>query len=110
MANEMSFSLLAIRGITIEAAYSIRQEDRVGSIAPGKDANLTILEESPWAVAPAKIKDIKIWGTMLEGRVQPVGGTPITQTTPSFGPQDPRVAEATLMHVMRVAHGHDGEE
>ena len=36
------------------------------------DSDLTVLEQSPYAVAPAKIKDIKVWGTMLEGRVQPV--------------------------------------
>lgn len=62
----------AMRAITIEAAYSIQLEHRIGSIAPGKDANLTILESSPWATAPEKLKDIKVWGTMLEGRMQPV--------------------------------------
>jgi hypothetical protein len=38
----------------------------------GKDANLTVLDRSPFAVAPEKLKDITVWGTMLEGRVQPV--------------------------------------
>lgn len=46
--------------------------------AVGKDANLTILEESPYAVAPEKLKDIRVWGTMLEGRLQPVGPVPRT--------------------------------
>jgi hypothetical protein len=58
--------------VTIDAAYSIQQEKRVGSIEVGKDANLSILEQSPYAVAPEKLKDIGVWGTMLEGRVQPV--------------------------------------
>lgn len=62
----------AMRGITIEAAYSIRQEQKLGTISPGKDANLTILDESPWAVSPTKIASIPVWGTMLEGRLQPV--------------------------------------
>jgi predicted amidohydrolase YtcJ len=61
---------VALRAITIDAAYSIQQEKRVGSIEVGKDANLTILEQSPYDVPAAKLKDIEVWGTMLEGRVQ----------------------------------------
>jgi predicted amidohydrolase YtcJ len=67
---------VALRAITIEAAYSIQQEKKVGSIEVGKDANLTVLEQSPYEVAPEKLKDIGVWGTMLEGRVQPVGPAP----------------------------------
>jgi predicted amidohydrolase YtcJ len=63
----------AMKAITINPAASIGLEDRVGSITVGKDANLTVLETSPWETAPEKLKDIKVWGTMLEGRVQPVG-------------------------------------
>jgi len=62
----------ALRAVTIDAAYSIRQENTVGSIEPGKDANLTILDESPFDVASDQIKEVGVWGTMLEGRVQPV--------------------------------------
>lgn len=64
----------ALRAITLEAARSIRLEDRVGSISVGKDANLTVLEKNPLEVKPVEIKEIGIWGTMLEGRLQPVGG------------------------------------
>ena len=63
---------VALKAITIDAAYSIQQEKKVGSIEVGKDANLTVLEQSPYEVAPEKLKDIAVWGTMLEGRVQPV--------------------------------------
>jgi len=66
---------VALRAITIDAAYSIQMEKRVGSIEVGKDANLTILEQSPYEVAPEKLKDVAVWGTMLEGRVQPVSGS-----------------------------------
>lgn len=62
----------ALRAITIDAAYSWRKEDQLGSIAPGKIANLTVLEEDPYAVPPEKLKDIPIWGTVFEGRVFPV--------------------------------------
>jgi hypothetical protein len=63
---------IALRAVTIDAAYSIQQETKVGSIEVGKDANLTVLTQSPYEVAPEKLKDIGVWGTMLEGRVQPV--------------------------------------
>jgi hypothetical protein len=36
----------------------------------GKDAKRSILEQSPDAVVPEKLKDIGVWGTMLEGCVQ----------------------------------------
>jgi hypothetical protein len=63
---------VALKAVTLDAAYSIRMEKQVGSIEVGKDANLTVLDRSPYAVAPANLKDIAVWGTMLEGRLQPV--------------------------------------
>ena len=38
----------ALRGVTIEAAYSLKLEDEVGTIAPGKRANLTTLMRTPY--------------------------------------------------------------
>ncbi|WP_419740285.1 amidohydrolase [Ruegeria sp.] len=62
----------ALRAVTIDAAQSLRLEDEIGSIAPGKLANFTILEEDPFEVEAEKIKDIGIWGTVLEGDIYPV--------------------------------------
>jgi predicted amidohydrolase YtcJ len=62
---------VALKAITLDAAYSIQLEKEVGSIEVGKNANLTILEQSPYSVAPEKLKEIAVWGTMLEGRIQP---------------------------------------
>ncbi len=76
----------ALRAMTIEAAYSIRLENEIGSITPGKLANFTIMEESPYAVPPAALKDISVWGTVLEGRVQPAPPAPQrrAETTPAI--------------------------
>jgi predicted amidohydrolase YtcJ len=63
---------IALKAMTIDAAYSIQLESKVGSIEVGKDANLTILNEDPYGVPPEKLKEITVWGTMLEGRLQPV--------------------------------------
>lgn len=66
----------ALEAVTLGAAYSIRQEAELGSIVVGKKANLTALGQSPLEVEPSSIKDITVWGTMLEGRVQPIGPSP----------------------------------
>lgn len=62
----------ALRAVTIDAAYSLRLEQEMGSIAPGKVANFTVLENDPLAVDPMKLKDVPIWGTVFEGRVSPI--------------------------------------
>jgi predicted amidohydrolase YtcJ len=62
----------ALRAVTIDAAQSLRLEHEIGSIAPGKFATFTILDEDPFAVEPAAIKDIGVWGTVFEGVPYPV--------------------------------------
>jgi predicted amidohydrolase YtcJ len=58
----------ALRAITIEAAYSWRMENQLGSITPGKEATFTVLAEDPYAVDPAGLGDIAILGTVYRGR------------------------------------------
>jgi predicted amidohydrolase YtcJ len=62
----------ALKAVTLEAAYSLRLEDQVGSIMPGKLANFTILSDNPVTCDPLEIKDIQVWGTVHEGRLLPV--------------------------------------
>lgn len=62
----------ALRAVTLGAAHSLRLEEEVGSISPGKLANITVLAENPLKVSPETIGDIKIWGTVHEGRVFPL--------------------------------------
>ena len=64
----------ALRAVTLDAAYSLQKEKEVGSIVPGKLANFTVLSENPVTSDPTKIKDIRVWGTVHEGRVLPVKG------------------------------------
>ncbi len=63
---------LALRAVTIEAAWSIGLEDEIGSIRPGKRADFTVLAADPTEVEPQAIRDIEIWGTVLEGRLHPI--------------------------------------
>jgi len=64
----------AIKGVTINAAYVLRLEDRLGSIESGKLADFTILDKDPYEVGVAGLRSIKVWGTVFEGRVFPATG------------------------------------
>ncbi len=70
--NQRLTAYEALKAVTINAAYSLRLENQAGSLENGKLANLTILEKNPLTVDADKIKDIRVWGTMSEGRIFPI--------------------------------------
>ena len=57
----------AIRAITIDAAWQLSLEDKIGSIVEGKLADFVILEASPYEVGADKLKDIKVVATIMDG-------------------------------------------
>ncbi|WP_420582751.1 amidohydrolase [Reichenbachiella sp.] len=57
----------AIRAITIDAAWQLQMEDKIGSIEVGKYADLVVLGENPYEVDPEKLKDIKVMATLMDG-------------------------------------------
>ena len=61
----------ALRMVTIDAAYVLEMDDRIGSIEPGKHADFTVLESDPLEVDPATIRDIGVWGTVFAGEKFP---------------------------------------
>ena len=62
----------AIAAVTIEAAWQLFLDHEIGSLAAGKLADVTVLEEDPFEVDPAGWPDIDIRATMLSGRVYPL--------------------------------------
>ena len=58
----------AIRAMTVNAAWQLRMEDKVGSLKVGKYADLVVLEKDPHTVAPRDIADIAVLGTMVDGQ------------------------------------------
>lgn len=59
----------AMRMITIDAAYALGVNDRIGSIEAGKFADFAVLDADPRDVAPMAIKDIGVIATILGGQV-----------------------------------------
>jgi predicted amidohydrolase YtcJ len=60
----------ALRIMTMGSAYSLFRDEEVGSLRPGKLADVIILSEDPSAVDPNTIKDIAVLMTMVGGRVE----------------------------------------
>ena len=58
----------ALRSITIDAAYHIRADDRIGSLTPGKYADFVQLDRDPRQTPPDALRDVKVLGTYVEGR------------------------------------------
>jgi len=57
----------SLKALTIEAAWQIHEEDAKGSIAPGKLADLVILDGNPLTVDLDQILDIQVIETFKEG-------------------------------------------
>jgi predicted amidohydrolase YtcJ len=59
----------AMKMVTIDAAYTLVVEDKLGTIETGKLADFTVLEADPQEVEPMRIKDIGVVATILGGKV-----------------------------------------
>lgn len=59
----------AVKMFTVNAAYASFEEDRRGTIEPGKWADLTVLSEDLLAIRPGRIREVKVERTVLGGRV-----------------------------------------
>ena len=58
----------ALHAITLGAAYQYFEEDKKGSITPGKQADLVILGRNPLLTNPDTLKDISIVETFARGQ------------------------------------------
>ena len=57
----------ALQAITLGAAYTLKMDHLIGSLEPGKYADMVVLEEDPTAIAAESLKDVGIWGTITAG-------------------------------------------
>ena len=59
----------ALAMYTINGDYASFEEERKGSITPGKLADMVILSDDPVKSLPEKVKDIKVEMTVIGGKV-----------------------------------------
>ncbi len=67
-ADQRVTPLEALKAVTINVAHWYREDDRKGSLEPGKLADLVVLSDNPLTVDPMSIKDIAVVQTFKEGR------------------------------------------
>lgn len=85
----------ALRVMTIEGAYTVKQEDYLGSLEAGKFADLIIISGDPLTIAEDDLKDLEVWLTMVGGTIEyqkagydfPETPTPPPTTTPPTTPE-----------------------
>lgn len=59
----------ALRAYTYGSAFATFAESEMGSLRPGKLADMAVLADDPTAIDPTRIRDIEVIATLLEGRV-----------------------------------------
>jgi predicted amidohydrolase YtcJ len=58
----------ALKAITIDAAYQLKMDDKVGSIEVGKYADFAIVDKNPMKTDAYKIRDIQVNETWVNGQ------------------------------------------
>jgi hypothetical protein len=59
----------SLRAHTLDAAVAIGMEDRIGSLRPGKLADVAIVDGDLKATAPERIGALSMWLTLLDGEI-----------------------------------------
>jgi predicted amidohydrolase YtcJ len=59
----------ALRAYTLGGAYAGFDEDRMGTVEPGKHADLVVLDDDPWSVDPKALRDVDVAMTVVDGDV-----------------------------------------
>ena len=57
----------AIRAATINVAWQIRMEDKLGSLEVGKYADLVVLEQNLFDVSPDMVANVRVVATIMDG-------------------------------------------
>jgi len=63
--NQRIDRLSALRAVTIDAAWQVFMDDQIGSIEPGKRADLVVLSDNP--LSAENIRSIKVDRTVIDG-------------------------------------------
>ena len=80
----------ALRMMAINGAYALFMEEKVGSLKPGKFADLIVMSDNPLAVDPDALIDPQVLMTMVGGRVEYCGQEDLCPTGISTATPTPR--------------------
>lgn len=69
-ADEIISLEQAIRSNTIDAAYQLRLDDKVGTIEVGKKADLIVLDRNLFDLKPTEIASVKVVMTLMNGIIR----------------------------------------
>ena len=61
----------ALHAITLGAAWTLKMDHEIGSIEVGKRADFCVLLDNPLTLGADKLKDARVWGTVLGGQIFP---------------------------------------
>ena len=67
--GERVTTLQALKAVTGNAAYQYFEEERKGTIEPGKLADFVVLDRNPLQTDPKELREIKVLKTIKEGRI-----------------------------------------
>jgi predicted amidohydrolase YtcJ len=59
----------AVKAYTLGSAYERFSEDRIGSLEPGKEADLAVLSQDLFSVLPTEVAKTHVVMTMVGGKV-----------------------------------------
>jgi len=59
----------ALRCYTVNNAFAMFRENEIGKIAPGMFADIAVLSDDLFSIAPEKIENVKVETTIFDGRV-----------------------------------------
>lgn len=93
----------ALRAVTIEAAFSWRREHELGSVSPGKIANLTVLDGDPYGTDPRRLSRIPVLATVFAGRVFEVAEDLVRQRIETN--YDPDIGTGAIGRAGHSEHG-----
>ncbi len=67
--NQRISILNGIKAMTINAAWQIHMEDKIGSLKKGKYADFIVLDKNPLKIPSSQLENIKIIKTVINGNV-----------------------------------------
>jgi len=71
-----------LRAMTVDAAYAVHWEDDLGTLEPGKLADVVVLSANPLLARVEELAGVRVWLTMVGGSVEWSAEAGLARSTP----------------------------